>query len=351
MKNKYQYILFDLDGTLTDSGPGIMNGFVYAIQQMGGQVVDRSQLRKFVGPPLKVSFGDILGYSEEDTDRAIALYRDYYNNMGGVLENSVYPGIVELLSDLKSEGKKLIVATSKSAIGTDTVLKHFDLKKFFDFVATADDKERPHKSDVIRYALEQCEITDSTHVVMVGDRENDILAANEVGIDSIGVLYGYGDREELTSAGATYLAEHPSDVKKLVNKIELIDNILTPEDFVRLRVAAGFAEIPVPHAGKALQNGIINVSALKDGELIGMGRLVGDGAMYWYLQEIVVLPEYQGMGIGTMIVNHLVDYAVKNSSTGKFTTIGGVSAKGKEGFYKNLGFDVIPNGIQKMIEI
>ena len=86
-------------------------------------------------------------------------------------------------------------------------------------------------------------------------------------------------------------------------------------------------------------------------ELIGMGRLVGDGAMYWYLQEIVVLPAYQGMGIGTMIVNHLVDYAVKNSSTGKFTTIGGVSAKGKEGFYHKLGFEVIPNGIRKMIEI
>ena len=216
MEQKYQYILFDLDGTLTDSGPGIMNGFVYAIQQMGGHVVDRSQLRKFVGPPLKVSFGDILGYSEEETDRAISLYRDYYNNMGGVLENSVYPGIVELLSELKKEGKNLIVATSKNAIGTNTVLEHFDLKKFFDFIATADDKVRQNKSDVIRYALEQCEIKDISRVVMVGDRENDILAAKEIGIDSIGVLYGYGDREELTSAGASYLAECPSDVKKLV---------------------------------------------------------------------------------------------------------------------------------------
>ena len=133
--------------------------------------------------------------------------------------------------------------------------------------------------------------------------------------------------------------------------IELVDNILTPEDFVRLRTATGFADIPIEHARKALQNGLINVSAIKDGELIGMGRLVGDGAMYWYLQEIVVLPEYQRQGIGTMIINHLVDYAVKNSSTGKFTTIGGVSASGKEGFYKKLGFEVIPNGIRKMIEI
>ena len=138
---------------------------------------------------------------------------------------------------------------------------------------------------------------------------------------------------------------------KRLFEIELIDNILTPEDFVRLRVTTGFADIPAPHARKALQNGILNVSAVKDGKLIGMGRLVGDGAMYWYLQEIIVLPEYQGLGIGTMIVNHLVDYAVKNSSTGKFTTIGGVSVKGKEGFYQKLGFDIISNGIQKMIEI
>ncbi len=135
------------------------------------------------------------------------------------------------------------------------------------------------------------------------------------------------------------------------DKIELIDNILTPGDFVKLRVTTGFADIPVEHARKALQNGLLNVSAVKDGKLIGMGRLVGDGAMYWYLQEIIILPEYQGLGIGTMIVDYLVDYAVKNSSTGKFTTIGGVSAKGKEGFYQKLGFDVIPNGIQRMIEI
>lgn len=134
-------------------------------------------------------------------------------------------------------------------------------------------------------------------------------------------------------------------------KFELVENVLKPEDFVRLRVATGFADIPIEHAKKALRNGLINVSILKDGEIVGMGRLVGDGAMYWYLQEIVVLPEYQGMGIGTMIVDHLVDYAMKNSSTGRFTTIGGVSAKGKEGFYQKLGFEVIPNGIRKMIEI
>ncbi len=133
--------------------------------------------------------------------------------------------------------------------------------------------------------------------------------------------------------------------------VELVENVLKAEDFVRLRRETGFAEVPVEHARIALRNGLVNVSVLYCGELIGMGRMVGDGAMYWYLQEIIVLPEFQGKGIGTMIVNYLVDYAIKNSQTGKFTTIGGVSAKGKEGFYQKMGFDVIPNGIKRMIEI
>jgi phosphoglycolate phosphatase len=216
LKKSYDHILFDLDGTLTDSGPGIMNGFTYAIEKMGGQVSDRNQLKVFIGPPLKDSFGKILGYSPEDTEKAIAFYREYYNGMGGVLENSVYPGIEQLLAGLLSEGKTLIVATSKSEYGTNIVLEHFGLKKYFEFVATADDKDRPRKADVIRYAFEQCGITDLSKTVMVGDRENDITAAKEVGIDSIGVLYGYGDYEELTAAGATYLAESASDINTLV---------------------------------------------------------------------------------------------------------------------------------------
>lgn len=139
--------------------------------------------------------------------------------------------------------------------------------------------------------------------------------------------------------------------ENVCGEVRLVDNILQAEDFVRLRIETGFAEVPVEHARKALQNGLINVSALYNGELVGMGRLVGDGAMYWYLQEIIILPQFQRKGIGTMIVNHLVDYAKANSITGKFTTIGGVSAKGKEPFYEKMGFEVISNGIIKMIEI
>ena len=212
----YSNILFDLDGTLTDSGPGIMNGFAYAIGKMSGEVGDKSQLSRFVGPPLEDSFGRILGYSEEDTVKAIAFYREYYFGMGGSLENSVYPGIVELLSALKAAGKRLMIATSKSEKGTTLVLEHFDLMKYFDFVAASNDTDRKTKTDVIRYALKQCGISDLSSCVMVGDRNNDIEAAVNVGIDSIGVLYGYGSREELEGAGATYIVDTPSDIQSTV---------------------------------------------------------------------------------------------------------------------------------------
>lgn len=139
--------------------------------------------------------------------------------------------------------------------------------------------------------------------------------------------------------------------ENVCKEIILVDNILKAEDFVRLRIETGFVGIPIDHARKALQNGLVNVSALYKGELVGMGRLVGDGAMYWYLQEIIVLPQFQRKGIGSMIVNHLVDYAKENSITGEFTTVGGVSAKGKEPFYVKMGFEIISNGIKKMIEI
>lgn len=139
--------------------------------------------------------------------------------------------------------------------------------------------------------------------------------------------------------------------EKICGQVQLVENILQPEDFVRLRTEAGFADIPVEHARKALQNGLVNVSALYHGELVGMGRMVGDGAMYWYLQEIIILPRFQRKGIGTMIVHYLVEYAKAHSATGKFTTVGGVSAKGKEPFYVKMGFDIICNGIIKMIEI
>ena len=216
----YNYIFFDLDGTLTDSAPGIMNSFTYAIEHMGGKVSDKAQLKKFVGPPLQVTFEESLGYSPEDAAKGIAFYREYYHGMGGRFENEVYPGIEELLAKLKSEGKKLIVATSKNEYGTKVVLEHFGLDKYFDFVAAANDEDRQHKVDVLKYAIKEVGVQDLSEAVMVGDRENDISAAAAVGMDSIGVLFGYGDEKELTTAGATYLAKSAKDIGMIISQGE-----------------------------------------------------------------------------------------------------------------------------------
>lgn len=215
MSGRYDYILFDLDGTLTDSSPGIINGFQYAMKEMGLEIPERSSMMKFVGPPLTESFGYMIGLSPDDTQKAITIYRQYYFDKG-VFENSVYDGVPQMLEKLKSEGKKLIVATSKNEKGTRIVLEHFDLVKYFDVIGTSNDTDRINKIDVINYVIKEGGIEDLSKAVMVGDRHYDISAAKEAGLDSVGVLYGYGDREELSGAGATYIAATPADVVDIV---------------------------------------------------------------------------------------------------------------------------------------
>lgn len=210
----YTYVLFDLDGTLTDSGPGIMNGYEYALGKMGVEIPDRSFLRQFVGPPLGESWEKKLGFSPDDVQRGIALYREYYADKG-VYENEVYPGVKELLSDLKSSGKKMYIATTKAEPMAKVVAEHFGLLGFFDEVV-ASTAERKTKIDVLKYVTEECGITDISKAVMVGDRHYDITGARHFGLDSIGVLYGYGDRQELEEAGATYIAETVPDIRKYI---------------------------------------------------------------------------------------------------------------------------------------
>lgn len=134
-------------------------------------------------------------------------------------------------------------------------------------------------------------------------------------------------------------------------QFELADNVLKAEDFIRLKVATGFIERPLPQVEKALQNGLFNVSAICDGKVVGMGRLVGDGAMYWYLQEIIVLPEYQGKGIGKSIVNRLMEYIKDTAIPGTIIEVGLSAVKGKEPFYEKFGFSVRSNGMRKMMEM
>ena len=213
----YKYLLFDLDGTLTDPAEGITNSVMHALRKWGIEVSDRSELYCFIGPPLSASFKKYFGFSESDALLCVDYYREYFRDRG-IFENRVYDGIHDLLSGLKADGSVLILATSKPEEFAKQILEHFDLSKYFDFVAGASmDESRNKKEDVIAYALEMSGIVDRSEAVMIGDREQDILGAKINSLDSIGVLYGYGDRAEHTAAGATYIAETVEDVLKAIN--------------------------------------------------------------------------------------------------------------------------------------
>ncbi len=212
----YNVVLFDLDGTLTDPGLGITNSVAYALRKYGIEVEDRAELYKFIGPPLSESFMKYFGFSKEESLKAIEYYREYYK-VTGLYENAVYGGIEQLLINLKNKNKKLVVATSKPEVFAKEVLKFFSLDKYFDYIAGACLNEtRTAKAEVIEYALSENGITDKSDVIMVGDREHDIIGAKKNGLDSMGVLFGYGNRNELENAGATYIAETVEDIEKIL---------------------------------------------------------------------------------------------------------------------------------------
>ncbi|MDR3595695.1 HAD family hydrolase [Clostridium sp.] len=216
MDNNFEYILFDLDGTLTDSGEGITKSVQYALKSFGIIVDDIKELNKFVGPPLRDSFKMFYNLSDEQAELGIKRYREYYADKG-IYENSLYDGIVELLETLKKYNKKIVLATSKPEVYAKQILKYFNIDKYFSFVAGADFEEtRVKKGDVIKYALEEAKISDLSKAVMVGDREHDIIGAKENNIKSIGVLYGFGDVIELTQARADYIAKNTSELLNIL---------------------------------------------------------------------------------------------------------------------------------------
>lgn len=213
---QYQTIFFDLDGTLTDPGTGITNSVAHALKYYNIAVSERSELYKFIGPPLIESFQLFYGFSRERAAEAVNYYREYYSK-NGIFENYVYDGMEALLRDLKAAGKQLVVATSKPELFAGQILEHFGLAEYFAYIAGANmDESRTKKAEVIAYALDTCGITDKSSVLMVGDREHDVLGAREVGIDCLGVLYGYGDREELEQAGADYIAENVAELRRFL---------------------------------------------------------------------------------------------------------------------------------------
>ena len=203
----YEYILFDLDGTLTDPKLGITKSVAYALKSYGIEVEDLDSLLKFIGPPLKDSFVKYYGFSEEQGVEAVERYREYFKPYG-IYENKVYDGVENMLAKLVKCGMKVILASSKPTVFANVILEHFNLKQYFTCVVGSElDGSRVKKGDVVAEALRQAGVTDKSVAVMVGDREHDIIGAKENEIDSVGVLYGYGDRTELETAGAGHVVE------------------------------------------------------------------------------------------------------------------------------------------------
>lgn len=211
-------ILFDLDGTLTDSGEGIINSVIPALEHYGIAIPPREELRVFVGPPLHDTFLR-FGVPADQLENATKIYRSRYIPIGK-FENAPYPGIPELLETLKSQGHKLFVATSKPEPMAVEILEHFDLAQYFDRICGASmDTSRSSKEAVIAYPLEQN--GSAENMVMVGDTKYDVIGAKAHGIPTIGVSWGYGEIDEMLEAGAAAIAHTTQELLELLQKESL----------------------------------------------------------------------------------------------------------------------------------
>ncbi len=212
----HKTILFDLDGTLTDSGEGIINCAILALEHFGLPIPSREALRVFVGPPLHESFIN-HGVPADKAEEAVAIYRSRYVPTG-MFENTPYPGIRELLEALRAEGHTLYVATSKPEQMSIDILEHFDLAKYFNKICGATmDTSRTNKEAVIAYLLAENKASDK--ILMVGDTKFDILGAKAHGIPAIGVSWGYGAVSDMVDAGAAAIADTTEQLLELIHRL------------------------------------------------------------------------------------------------------------------------------------
>lgn len=213
----YKYFLFDLDGTITDPKEGITKAVAYALKYFGIEIENRDSLCPFIGPPLTDSFQEFFHFSEAQSKEAVMYYREYYQEKG-IFENYLYDGIKELLEQLVNQGGILLLATSKPQKFAERILDYFSIRNYFQLVAGSNlDLTRYQKKEVIAYALDELGIA-SDQAVMIGDRKYDILGAKENHLNSVGVLYGYGDREELELAGAEYIAADVGELAEYLSR-------------------------------------------------------------------------------------------------------------------------------------
>ncbi len=215
---EWNYFLFDLDGTITDSSEGIINCVIYALEAAQEEPIDKKELLRFIGPPLIEGFQEIAGMSRERAVEATAKYRERYSVIG-LFENKLYDGIEELLKELKSQGKTVVLATSKPEVYAVRILQHFHLMKYFDeVVGSTLEGIRNHKKDVIEEVFHRLTISteEKNRVLMIGDRKQDVEGAKACGITCAGVYYGFAEPGELENAGADYIVQNIEELKKLI---------------------------------------------------------------------------------------------------------------------------------------
>lgn len=214
----YKYIVFDLDGTLTDPYEGITNSIKYAMTVMQKPIPEGCDLSLFIGPPLYYSFEHFTGLSKEDSVRAVDEYRVYYRDRG-IYENVIYDGIAPLLARIRAEGGAALVGTSKPQQFAEEVLRHVGIAQHFNAVSGADMSEaHSSKEEIIRRSLDLANIPESEYsrCLMVGDRKFDIEGARLCGIASAGVLWGYGDKKELSDEGATHIVQSVGELERVI---------------------------------------------------------------------------------------------------------------------------------------
>ena len=212
--SRYKYLLFDLDGTLTDSAPGIINCLRHSLTIMGYDMPEQPE--RFLGPPLYESFAEYCGMNEEQVLEAVRIFRERYSTKG-LFENSVYPDVPEMLEKLKSSGLRLMVATSKVDEYAERILERFGIADYFEFIGGARiDGTRNEKWEVIEHVLSSMSITDRASVLMIGDRKNDVAGAHKTGLKCMGILWGYGSEEELRTAGADFIAHTPQEAADML---------------------------------------------------------------------------------------------------------------------------------------
>jgi len=218
IKSTIKYILFDLDGTITDSEIGITKSIQYSLSKFDIKVDDLELLIPFIGPPLKRSFIERYDFSEENAELAVNYFREYFKERG-MFENLPYKGVESTLRTLKGMGYKLAIATSKPTIFSNQILGHFNLNDYFEHIVGSNlNNTRTNKNEIITECLNLFDDSDKEKYIMVGDKEYDIMGAKKVGIKSIGVLYGYGSKKELTEAGADYIANSHTDIVDLCSE-------------------------------------------------------------------------------------------------------------------------------------